>query len=64
MIGELFQHREPRFLLAVEIAAFERDHFGRLVLAIDKSALQREIDEAFDQIAVPDRDLPQHQRHA
>ena len=64
MVGELFQHREPRFLLAVEIAAFEADHFGRLVLAIDEGAFQREIDEALDQFAVPDRNLPQHQRHA
>ena len=34
------------------------------MFAIDKGALQREIDEAFDQFAVPDRDLAQHQRHA
>ena len=64
VVGELFQHREPRFLFAVEIAAFETDDFGRLVLAIDEGALQRQIDEAFDQFAVPDRNLPQHQRHA
>ena len=64
VVGELFQHREARFLLAVEIAAFQRHDFGRLVFAIDEGALQREIDEAFDQIAVPDRNLPQHQRHA
>ena len=64
VIGELFQHREARFLLAVEIAAFQRHDFGRLVFAIDEGALQREIDETFDQVAVPDRDLPQHQRHA
>ena len=64
VIGELFQHREARFLLAVEIAAVQRDHFGRLVLAIDKGALQREIDETLDQFAVPDRNLAQHQRHA
>ncbi len=64
VIGELLQHREARFLLAVEIAALQRHHLGRLVLAIDEGALQREIDEAFDQIAVPDRDLAQHQRHA
>ena len=64
MVGELFQHREARFLLAVEIAAFQRHDFGRLVFAIDKGALQREIDKTFDQVAVPDRDLAQHQRHA
>ena len=64
VIGELFQHREAGFLLAVEIAAFQRHDFGRLVLAIDEGAFQREIDEALDQLAVPDRNLPQHQRHA
>ena len=63
VIGELFQHREAGFLLAVEIAAFQRDHFGGLVLAVDEGALQREIDEACDQVAVPDRNLPQHQRN-
>ena len=49
MIGELLQHREAGFLLAIEVAAFELDHFGGLVLAIDKGALQRQIDEARDQ---------------
>ncbi len=63
VIGELFQHREPGFLLAVEVAAFERHDFGSLVLAIDKGAFQRQIDETCDQIAVPDRNLPQHQRN-
>ena len=33
------------------------------MLAIDKGAFQRQIDEARDQIAVPDRDLAQHQRN-
>ncbi len=64
VIGELFQHREPRFLFAVEIAAIEIHDFGRLVLAIDEGAFQRQIDETFDQLAVPDRNLSQHQRHA
>ena len=64
VIGELFQHGEPSFLLAIEIARFEIDHFRGHVLAIDECALQREIDEAGDQIALPDRYLPQHQRRA
>ena len=64
VIGEFLQHREAGFLLAVEIAAFQRDDFGSLVLAIDEGALQRQIDEAGDQVAVPDRNLPEHQRHA
>src|SRR5712671_384708 len=63
VIGELFQHRKAGLLLAVEIAAFEGYDFGRLVFAIDEGALQRQIDEARDQLAVPDRNLPQHQRN-
>jgi hypothetical protein len=64
VVGEFLQHGEARFLLAVEIAAFQRHHFRRLVLAVDEGALQREIDEALDQLAPPDRDLAQHQRGA
>ncbi len=64
MIGEFLQHGEPGFLLAVEIARFEVDDFRGHVLAIDKGALQREIDETRDEIALPDRNLPQHQRRA
>ena len=64
MVGELLQHREARFLFAIEIAACELDDFGGLVLAIDEGAFQREIDETLDQLAVPDRDLAQHERHA
>lgn len=64
MIGEEFQHGEPRFLLAIEIAAVERDDLGSRLFAIDEGALKREIDEAGDEIAAPDRNLPQHQRHA
>ena len=64
MVGELLQHRETGLLLAIEIAAFQCHDFGGLVFAIDEGALQREIDEACDQVAVPDRDLAQHQRNA
>ena len=63
MVGEFLQHREACFLLAIEIAAIQRDDFRCLVLAIDKGALQGEINEAGDEIAVPDRNLPQYQRH-
>jgi hypothetical protein len=63
MIGELFQHRKAGLLLAVEIAAFEGHDFRGLVLAVDEGAFQRQIDETRDQIAVPDRNLPQHQRN-
>ena len=34
------------------------------MLAVDERTFQREIDEALDQLALPDRDLAQHQRHA
>ncbi|MHC2402946.1 hypothetical protein ACVMGC_007490 [Bradyrhizobium barranii subsp. barranii] len=64
VIGELLQHREAGLLLAIEISAFERDHLGGLVLAVDERTFQREIDEALDQLALPDRDLAQHQRYA
>src|SRR4051812_1562938 len=64
VIGELLQHREAGLLLAIEIAALKRDHFGGLVLAVNERALQREIDEALDQLILPDRDLAQHKRHA
>ncbi|MGY3347542.1 hypothetical protein ACVWYK_006311 [Bradyrhizobium sp. USDA 4470] len=64
VIGELLQHREARFLLPIEIASVERDHFGGPVLAINERTFQCEIDKAFDQLVFPDRDLAQHQRHA
>ncbi|OIQ65216.1 hypothetical protein GALL_532280 [mine drainage metagenome] len=64
VIGELLQHREAGFLLAVEIAAFQRHDLGCLVLAIDKGAFQRQVDEARYPVAVPDRNLPQHQRNS
>ena len=64
MIGELFQHREAGFLFAIEIAALKRHNFGSLVLAVNEGAFERQIDEARDQFAVPDRDLPQYQRNS
>src|SRR3954451_4871744 len=64
MVGELLKHREARFLLAIEIAAFQGDHLGGLMFAVNKGALQREVHEAFDQVAIPDWNLPQHQRYS
>ena len=64
VIGQRLQHGEARFLLALEVFALELDHFGRRVLLVDMGALEREIDEAGDDVAVPDRNLPQQQRHA
>ena len=63
MVGELFQHREARVFLARLSRRIELDDLARRVLAINKRALQREIDEADDDAVLPDRDLPQHQRH-
>ncbi len=64
VVGERLQHREARFLLAARILALELDDLGGGVLLVDIGALQREIDEAGDDVAVPDRNLPQQQRHA
>ena len=64
VVGELFQHAEARFLLAIEVLARELDHLGRRVLLVDMGALEREVDEAGDDLARPDRNLPQHQRNA
>ena len=60
VIGELFQHRESRFLLAVFVGDFH--HLRRRVLAIDVGALQREIDESGNDFVFPDRNLAQQQR--
>src|SRR3546814_9059587 len=62
IVGELLKHREPRLLLAVGERIGNGDHFARRMLAIDIGALEREIDEAGDDIVLPDRHLAQHQR--
>ena len=62
VIGELLEHLEARFLLAFLHSPFELDQLGWLVLAIDKGALEREIDEAGDDAVLPDRNLAQQQR--
>ena len=64
MIRERLQHGEARFLLAVAVLAGEFDHFGSGVLLVDMGALEREVDEAGDDGAVPDRNLAQQQRNA
>jgi hypothetical protein len=58
VIGQGLQHREPCRLLAIERIAFERNDFRRRVLLVDERALQREIDEAGDDVAGKRRDLP------
>ena len=62
IVGELLQHGEPRLLLAVGERLGNADHFARRMLAIDKSTLEREIDEAGDDVVLPDRHLAQHER--
>ena len=64
VIGQRLQHGEARILLAVGVLAREFDHLRRRVLLVDIGALEREIDEAGNDVAVPDRNLPQQQRHA
>ncbi len=58
VIGEPLQHGEARVFLTARIIAFKRDQFAGRMFAIDKRALQREIDEADHDAVVPDRDLP------
>ena len=64
VIGERLQHREARFFFAIEVIALQVDDLRRRVFLVDIGALEREIDEAGDNIAVPDRNLPQQQWHA
>jgi hypothetical protein len=64
MVGELLQHGEKRFLLALGVFALDRNDLALGVLAVNEGALEREIDEALDDVVLPDRNLPQHQRHA
>src|SRR5215471_5119963 len=63
MIGERLQHREARFLFPVEIFTIEGDDLRRRMLLVNKGALEREVDETGDDIAIPNRDLAQQQRH-
>ena len=64
IVGELLQHREARFLLQRRERVGDGHHLARRVLAIDVSALEREIDEAGDDVVLPDRQLAQHERLA
>ena len=51
MIGQRLQHRETGRLFAIGRIAFEPHHFGRGMLPVNKGALQREIDEARNDVA-------------
>ena len=63
VVGQRLEHVEAGILLAAQVVAFERDHLGRHVLLVDEGALERQIDEAGDDLVLPDRNLAQHQRH-
>ena len=64
VVGERLQHGEARGLLAIDHVAFERHDFGGGVLLVDKGALEREVDEARDDVAVEGRDLAQQELRA
>ena len=61
VIGERLQHGEARGLFQIGDVAFERNDFRGRVLLVDKGALEREIDEARDDVAGEGRDLAQDQ---
>ena len=64
VIGQRLQHGEARFFLAIEIFTLELDDLRRRMLFVDIGALEREIDEAGNDVAVPDRNLAEQQRRA
>jgi hypothetical protein len=64
VIGQRLQHGEARFFLAVEVFTLELDDLRRRVLLVDVGALEREVDEPGNDIAVPDRNLAEQQRRA
>ncbi len=64
IVGKLLQHREARLLLALGQRLGNVDHLGRRVLAINMCTFQGKIDEARDDILLPDRHLAQNERHA
>ena len=64
VIGQRLQHGEARFFLAVEVFTLELDDLRRRVLLVDIGALEREVDEPGNDVAVPDRNLAEQQRRA
>ena len=57
MIGKLFEHLRARLMLAVLQVGRDVDPLGRLAGAIFECIFEREVDEAADLLAVPDRNL-------
>ena len=64
VVGERFEHREARIDLSGTVFVGHVDGLARRVLAIDEGPLEGEVDEAGHHVALPDRDMAQHQRHA
>ena len=64
VVGERLEHGEAGLDLAGASSSSMSIDLARGVLAIDEGALEREVDEAGDDAALPDRDVAQHQRHA
>ena len=60
VIGEPFEHREPRFLLGVLVG--DVDGFGRRVFAEGEGAFERQIDVTGHDLVFPDGNLAQQQR--
>src|SRR5881275_370451 len=62
MVGELFEHVGPRFGFARLEIGRNVDPLGFLAGAIFERIFEREVDEAADLLAVPDRNLASDQR--
>ena len=62
MVGELFEHVGARFDLAILQVGRDFDPLGLLAGAVFERPLEREIDEAADFLAIPDRNLARDQR--
>src|SRR6516225_3078892 len=61
VVGESFQHRKSRRLFQIGSVAFEWYQLRGSVFFVNKSALQRQINKAGDDVARKSRDLPQYQ---
>ena len=64
VIGQLFQHRVPRFFFTRQIAGGHVDDGRGRMFAVDEGAFEREVDEAGGDAVLPDRDLAQEQWRA
>src|SRR5262249_14879432 len=61
VIGQLLEHLETRFALALPDGRRHLDDLRLGLRAVDEGALEREVDEARSRAVLPDRDLTQHQ---